>query len=197
MRAVVLLFAVGCTAVSPTTDEVVDTDPDETADTTEDVGDTGPAGVDSGDSAAPDTAPPPVSLYGADVRMSVHCCTQPPSADNQVDAPLLATVGGEVEFLQITDPWATLNADVDLEEHGLIIGYLETESALSRDFNGYVFRFSNGSFSRITDVRYDAARSTVPARQIRWNHTDDEVWVDISGLAVTPASVIALEIDAR
>jgi hypothetical protein len=82
----------------------------------------------------------PLTLYGATVNLSIHCCTAPPDTANLAGSYTSAIVGPEVEFPAVGTS-DVLNAEVDVKSSSIYI-YPTASTSLSGGFNGYVFVFS-------------------------------------------------------
>jgi hypothetical protein len=110
----------------------------------------------------------PLTLYGATVNLSIHCCTAPPDTANLAGSYTPAIVGPEVEFPAVGTS-EVLNAKVDVKPSSIYI-YPTASTSLSGGFNGYVFVFSPTPPSTPEIPRIDSATldktSTVPLTNV-------------------------------
>jgi hypothetical protein len=110
----------------------------------------------------------PLTLYGATVNLSIHCCTAPPDTANLAGSYTPAVVGPEVEFPAVGTS-DVLNAKVDVKPSSIYI-YPTASTSLSGGFNGYVFVFSptppaTPEIPRIESATLDKT-STVPLANV-------------------------------
>jgi hypothetical protein len=98
------------------------------------------SGVDRTTIDATDLDAAPLTLYGATVNLSIHCCTAPPDSANLAGSYSPAIVGPLVEFPAVGTS-DVLNATIDVQASSIDI-YPTASTSLSGAFNGYVFVFS-------------------------------------------------------
>jgi hypothetical protein len=117
--------------------------------------------------AEPDGAP---SLYGAYVKYEGHCCSEPISDATRLGAIREATIGGGVEFADLSgvrDGIHTIAADIDIGASRIDIVYNESSTSSPGAFNGYRLELSGADVPAIlgaefgSDTTVDLASSSL------------------------------------
>jgi hypothetical protein len=155
----------------------------------EDTADATAGSVDAGQAA-------PLTLYGATVDLSIHCCTSPPDSTNVVATYPAAVVGPQVEFPSVPNT-NVQPASIDVKASSIEIDIPVATNSQSGGFNGYVFVFSptpptTPEIPTILSAKPDPS-STAPTTDVvvtPSNSADGTrtLWVNVAG-TVTPANV--------
>lgn len=160
-----------------------------------DAGDATTGGIDAGQSA-------PLTLYGATVNLSIHCCTSPPDSTNLVASYPAVVVGPQVEFPSVATS-NVLPASVDIKVSSIEIDIPTANTSLSGGFNGYVLVFSatpptTPEIPTILSATPDKS-STVPLTDVvatPSNSADGTrtVWINVAGTTAPANSDIIIDL---
>jgi hypothetical protein len=147
-----------------------------------------------------DGTDPDATLAGTEVAFSVHCCSSPPNASNQVGRAVSAVVtnGSAPEFPATgTGGSNVIAANITISSHQISIVYAGASQASGGAFNGYEFAFSalaDGGVpvASILDATLDPTTTFKSGVTVTFDAAD--VFIDVAGLGVSAQSKIVVDL---
>jgi len=130
-----------------------------------------------------------LSLFGAQLFATGHCCTDPPSDDNLIGSWAQATIGTNIELpsFAVAGP-GLIDGSVDFTEAGFSIRYFGSFSASSGDFNGYLFKFDGGD-ARVVNAAFGPETTTADGA-VGLRVIDGEVLVNLARVRGNASTVV-------
>jgi hypothetical protein len=158
------------------------------------------ASVEDGASDVADVIDPDATLAGTEVAFTVHCCSSPPNASNQVGRAVSAIVtdGSTPEFPATGTGGAdVIAADVTISSRQISIVYAAASQASGGAFNGYAFAFSalaggGVPVASILGAALDPATTFKSGVTVTFDAAD--VFIDVAGLGIGAQSKIVVDL---